>query len=70
MSLEIRNGFMEIVYSDEELVECTDEKCQRFISLDEICFVDVQEGGKIYCKLCGTCERYHRKKAAERDITT
>lgn len=70
MTIEIRNGFMEITYSQEEPIECAGEKCQRFIGLDDICFVDIQEGGKIHCKLCGTCERYHRKKAAERNSTT
>jgi len=66
--MEIKHGLMEITYAEEEPKECTDDICNRFIEAEDICFIDIQEGGKLYCKLCGTCERYHRKKAAERKI--
>jgi RNase P subunit RPR2 len=68
--MSIKHGFMEIVYYEEEAIECTDNKCERLIVADDMCFVDVQEGGKIYCKSCGTCERYHRKKETERNAVT
>ena len=68
--MEIKHGFMEITFTEEEAQECGDSICNRLILPEDTCFVDVQEGGKLYCKLCGTCERYHRKKAAERKIDT
>lgn len=60
-------GFLETTYDGEDVIECSADLCDRLINPEEICLVDVQEGGKIYCKLCGPCERYHRKKAAERE---
>ena len=68
--MEIRHGFMEMTYNEEGVTECADPTCYRVVASGESCFVDVQEGGKLYCKLCGVCERYHRKKAAEREIIT
>lgn len=67
--MEIKHGFMEIVFTGEDPLECADELCTREIQPDAMCFVDVQEGGKLYCKSCGICERYHRKKATERKET-
>ncbi len=65
--MEIQYGFMEITYSGEDGVECADTLCTRFILPEHKCFIDVQEDGKIYCSLCGLCERYHRKKAIQRE---
>ncbi len=66
-TMDIKHGFMEMTYYEEEAMECTDDKCNRLISPDDVFFIDIQNGGKIYCKLCGTCERYHRKKEVERN---
>lgn len=67
--MEIKHGFMEIAYAEEEPTECADDPCTRLIISDAVCFIDIQGGGKLYCEICGPCERYHRKKATEREIT-
>lgn len=48
-------------------VQCADPKCGRMVVHDAQCFVDtLSEKGNIYCEDCGKCERYTRKKAAQR----
>jgi hypothetical protein len=64
--MEIKNGFMEITHTGEEPQQCAAHLCSKLIQTAETCLVDVQEGGEVYCMICGACERYHRKKAAER----
>jgi hypothetical protein len=67
--MKISHGFMELIHTDNEIIECADPLCSRFIHPEEKCFVDVSsDEGRIYCKLCGPCERYHRKKAKERQL--
>lgn len=56
---------LETAYTDEYSKECSDEKCLRMIAEEDECFIDVKTGD-ILCKSCGQCERYHRKKEAQR----
>jgi len=65
--MEIIHGFLEISYSEENNIECVEHLCGRPIASGEKCFIDVQENGKVYCSFCGPCERYHRKKATQRE---
>jgi hypothetical protein len=44
---------------------CADKKCGRVVAHDTPCFVDTTTGA-IWCDDCGKCERYSRKKAAQR----
>ena len=64
--MEIRNGFMEITHAGNNPLACAAHDCTKVMQPEETCLVDVQEGGEVYCMICGACERYHRKKAAER----
>lgn len=63
--MEITYGFLTVPYTGDP-VECADTLCTRLIFPEEIVYIDTQDGAKMYCKLCGPCERYHRKKAEER----
>ncbi len=67
--MKIEHGLLKIRYTEEESIECAGSICGRFIETEQICFVDTQDGGNLYCEICGTCERYHRKKAAQRQMT-
>lgn len=67
--MEIKNGFMEITHTGENEIRCSAHLCSKAVQTGEPCLVDVQEGGEVYCMICGACERYHRKKAAERGET-
>ena len=64
--MKIEYGLLKIIYTEEDPIECADSICGRFIATEQSCYVDTQNGGNLYCEICGTCERYHRKKAAER----
>jgi hypothetical protein len=64
--VEISYGFLAITHIGEP-AECDDPLCSRFISPGEVVYIDTQEGAKLYCKFCGPCERYHRKKDQERE---
>lgn len=45
-------------------VRCADPKCGRVVAVGEHCFFDAD--GRVWCHGCGKCERYSRKRAAER----
>lgn len=66
--MKIKFGLLETVYTDENPIECSEEKCLRLVSEDEVCFIDTQTSN-VLCKSCGECERYHRKKESERQST-
>ncbi len=51
---------------DTDLLPCSDEKCVRFISEGDFCFIDTLEEGGVLCEACGKCVRYARKKEFER----
>lgn len=56
-------------YSVFKPVRCADQKCGRMVAHNIPCFVD-SETGQVWCDDCGKCERYARKKAAEREKAT
>ena len=53
-------------YSVFKPVRCADPKCGRTISHNAPCFIDATTGS-VWCDDCGKCERYARKKAAQRE---
>lgn len=53
-------------YSVFAPAQCADQKCGRSVSHNTPCFIDAQTGS-VWCDDCGKCERYARKKAAERE---
>ena len=64
--MKLDHGFLEITYDGEDSPECADELCSSLIQPQEMCFIDTQSRGLVYCKYCGPCVRYHRKKAEQR----
>lgn len=64
--MKIIFGLLETIYTNENPEECADEKCFRLVNEDDVCFIDTQTND-IFCKSCGQCERYHRKKKNERN---
>ncbi len=47
---------------------CSSKKCGKMVQQGNIIFID-KLSEAIYCEGCGTCLRYHRKKAIERGET-
>ena len=45
---------------------CAESKCQLVIAAGDVAFVD-RDSRMIWCHNCGKCERYHRKKEAQRN---
>jgi len=52
-------------YSEFPPARCADKKCGRAIAHEAPCFIDASTGAT-WCDNCGKCERYARKKAAQR----
>ena len=52
-------------YSVFAPARCADSKCGRAVANNTPCFVDTRTGS-VWCDSCGKCERYARKKAAQR----
>jgi hypothetical protein len=61
-------------YRDTKLLEsqqgrgiwyCGSKTCGKVLQQGDIIFID-RMSEAIYCEKCGTCLRYHRKKAIER----
>lgn len=65
--MEIKYNLFEMVHTDENPKDCSDEKCNRLIQENDNCFLDTSTGD-FYCHSCGVCERYHRKKEEERNL--
>jgi hypothetical protein len=58
-------GLIQTFSPHPEGILCFDAKCGRSVNFMEKCFID--EAGGVYCQNCGVCERYTRKKAAQRE---
>ncbi len=50
----------------DENQQCGISDCFRIMRVDDHCFVDVKNG-VVMCNECGRCEKYSRKKQAERE---
>jgi len=55
----------EIAYHGKEPTHCSNPKCRRIVLLLEPCFFD-SLWDRIFCRQCGLCLRYARKKALQR----
>ncbi len=65
--MKIKFGLLETIFTSENPEDCADEHCLRLVNEDDVCFIDTQTND-IFCKSCGQCERYHRKKEEERNV--
>jgi len=63
--MQVRYGLLETQYTGEASTQCADSKCETRISPGHRAFLDVSgEETRAFCKFCGPCIRYARKKAA------
>ena len=63
--MKVEFGLLKTVFTDEEKINCHASDCARLIKTDFECFVDTSDS-KIYCKSCGNCLKYQRKKEEQR----
>jgi len=64
---DVRHLFATMRYMGDP-VKCAYEICSASISDGQVCMLE-RDTGYFYCKECGECRRYERKKAAERAHT-
>lgn len=63
---KLQFGLIEAFSPHQEIVDCEALKCGRPIKFMDKCFMNAEDGS-MYCKDCGICIRYERKKASQRE---
>lgn len=63
--INIEYGLIKTFCPSNDPISCSDDKCHNVIRFMDNCFID--RDGSIFCISCGQCQRYERKKAAERE---
>ena len=61
---DVKHFFATLRYMGEP-VQCAYEICTNTVHEGDVCMLE-RDTGYFYCKECGQCRRYERKKAAER----
>jgi hypothetical protein len=62
---KVQYGLIETFCPAPDNADCTDFKCTRAIKFMDKCFIDAKTG-ELWCKDCGTVQKYERKMAERR----